>query len=103
MRIHSRNVAVTPVPVPAPPAPEEFSEPERRIWDQTLRGMRPGYFSESFAPLLHSYCMCCVIIEELQRIADQLSGRSFDDGDVWRAAVAAQAEIMRTLGPIDVT
>jgi len=39
----------------------------------------------------------------LQRIADQLSGRSFDDGAVWRAAVAAQAEIMRTLGPIDVT
>jgi len=34
----------------------------------------------------------------LQRVAEQLSGRSFDDGDVFRAASTAQTEIMRTLG-----
>jgi len=45
---------------------QQADEPERRIWDQTLKGMRPGYYSEAFAPLLHSYCMTGVVAEQLQ-------------------------------------
>jgi len=30
----------------------------------------------------------------LQLVADKLRGRAFDDGDVWRAAVAAQREVL---------
>ena len=37
----------------------------------------------------------------LQAVAERLRGKLFDDGDVWRAAVAAQREILRTFRPPD--
>jgi hypothetical protein len=38
----------------------------------------------------------------LRRVTDLLDGKPFDDGDVWRAAVSAQREILARFGPPDV-
>jgi hypothetical protein len=38
----------------------------------------------------------------LQRIAERLRGRDFDDGDVYRACVEAQRAILRPRRPADI-
>jgi hypothetical protein len=38
----------------------------------------------------------------LQRIAERLRGRDFDDGDVYRACVEAQRAILRPSRPVDI-
>jgi hypothetical protein len=63
-------------PLDRPPAPKEFSAAERKIWDDTVSGMKASWFNPACAAILRGYCLQCVVADNLSAEMRELTSDS---------------------------